>query len=119
MKSINIKEKFDLISEYYNPKIIAELNSQQVKIAKLKGEFIRHNHIEEDELFYVLKGKLKIEFDDKTVILNEGEMIVIPKKIFHKPIAEEEVWLMLFEPASALNTGNIINEKTVKNPEKI
>ena len=119
MKSINIKEKFDLISEYYSPKIIAELNSQQVKIAKLKGEFIRHNHIEEDELFYVLKGKLKIEFDDKTVILNEGEMIVIPKKIFHKPIAEEEVWLMLFEPASALNTGNIINEKTVKNPEKI
>lgn len=119
MESINIKEKFDLISEYYSPKIIAELNSQQVKIAKLKGEFIRHNHIEEDELFYVLKGKLKIEFDDKTVILNEGEMIVIPKKIFHKPIAEEEVWLMLFEPASALNTGNIINEKTVKNPEKI
>lgn len=119
MESINIEDKFELIKEYYNPKIIAELNGQHVKVAKLKGDFIRHNHPDEDELFYVLKGKLKIIFDDKTVILNEGEMMVIPKGIYHNPSAEEEVLLMLFEPSSTLNTGNVLNEMTVKNPEKI
>lgn len=109
---INIKEKFSLINEYWNPKIAAELNGQQIKLAKLKGEFIWHKHENEDEMFFVVKGKLKIEFRDKILVLNENEFLVIPKGIEHKPIAEEEVHLMLFEPASTLNTGNIINEVT-------
>ncbi|MBV6479712.1 MAG: hypothetical protein HGGPFJEG_02504 [Ignavibacteria bacterium] len=119
MRSINILKKFGQIDKYYNPKIIAELNGHQVKIAKLKGDFIRHNHEDEDELFYVLKGKLKMVFDDKTVIIKEGEMLVVPKKVYHKPCADEEVWLMLFEPASTLNTGNVLSELTVLTPEKI
>ena len=96
MESINVKDKLDLINDLWNPKVITELNGQQVKIAKVKGEFVWHDHKNEDELFYILKGKLIMEFRDKKVEINEGEMIVVPKGIEHRPIAEKEVWIMLF-----------------------
>jgi mannose-6-phosphate isomerase-like protein (cupin superfamily) len=109
---IKLLEKFELFSDYWSPKIIGALNGQQVKLAKFKGEFIFHQHENEDELFMVVKGKFKMEFRDKTVEVNEGEIIIVPRGVEHKPVADEEVWAMLFEPASTLNTGNIINEKT-------
>jgi mannose-6-phosphate isomerase-like protein (cupin superfamily) len=112
MDVINIAEKFSLFSDYFSPRIIGELNGQQVKAAKLKGEFIWHSHDNEDELFLVIKGSLKIEFRDKAVIIKEGEFIIVPKGVEHKPLADEEVHVLLFEPTSTLNTGNIDNEFT-------
>lgn len=106
MKAINLKEKFSQISDYWNPRIAAELNGQQVKLAKLKGDFVRHNHPHEDEMFLVMKGVLKLEFDDRIEIIKQGEFIVIPKGVYHKPIADDEVEVLLFEPASTLNTGD-------------
>ncbi|MBO9684920.1 MAG: cupin domain-containing protein, partial [Flavisolibacter sp.] len=99
--------------------IIGELNGQQVKLAKFKGEFVFHEHDNEDELFMVIKGKFRMEYRDKTVEVNEGEMLIVPRGVEHKPVAVEEVWVLLFEPASTLNTGNIINEKTKTELEKI
>lgn len=107
MVVVNLAEKMSLIDAYWSPKIIGELNGQQVKMAKLKGEFIWHKHDNEDELFMVLKGTLKIAFRDRETILRENEMIIIPRGVEHKPIAEEEVYILLFEPASTLNTGDV------------
>jgi len=112
MKKINLLEKFGLFNEYWSPKIVGELNGQQVKLVKFKGEFVFHQHENEDELFMVIKGKFTMEYKDKTVEINEGEIVIVPRGVEHKPVAEEEVWVMLFEPATTLNTGNIINEKT-------
>ena|SRR6218665_1723256 len=106
MNKVNLKEKFCLFSEYWSPKIVGELNGQNVKLAKFKGEFVWHKHDNEDEMFFVVDGILKIEFRDKTVTINEGEFIIVPKGIEHKPVAEKEVFVMLFEPATTLNTGN-------------
>ncbi|MCC6817975.1 MAG: cupin domain-containing protein [Bacteroidia bacterium] len=111
-KPINLKEKLNLFNDHWHPRILAELNGQQVKIAKLKGEFTWHKHDNEDELFLVLSGVLIIEMRDKTVTINENEFVVIPKGIEHKPIAENEVHVLLFEPSSTINTGNIKNENT-------
>ncbi len=119
MNKVNLEEKFSAVAEYWQPKIIGELNGQHVKIARVKGSFAWHLHENEDELFMVIKGKLKIHLKEKTVQLNEGEFFIVPKGIEHKPSAEEEVHLMMFEPAGTLNTGNIQNEMTVPNPEKI
>jgi mannose-6-phosphate isomerase-like protein (cupin superfamily) len=119
MDKINLLEKFSLFSEHWSPKIIGELNGQQVKLAKFKGEFIFHQHDNEDELFMVIKGKFKMEFRDKKVEVNEGEVLIVPRGIEHKPVADEEVWVMLFEPASTLNTGNVVNEKTKTQLETI
>jgi mannose-6-phosphate isomerase-like protein (cupin superfamily) len=119
MQVINLNEKFGLFSEHWSPKIIGELNGQAVKLAKVQGEFIWHDHAREDELFYILKGTLKIEFRDKTLILNEGEMLIIPRGVEHKPIAEAEVWLMLFEPISTKHTGEVKHELTVEEYERI
>jgi mannose-6-phosphate isomerase-like protein (cupin superfamily) len=119
IEKINISEKFNLFEDYWNPRIIGELNNQHIKLVKLKGEFIWHKHDEEDEMFMVIKGKLKIEFRNKSVILNESELIIVPKGIEHKPVAEEEVQILLFEPGTTLNTGNITNERTVIKPEII
>lgn len=119
MDKINLMKKFSLFHEHWSPNIVGELNGQQVKIAKLKGEFIFHQHENEDELFMVIKGILKMEFRDKIVELREGEILIVPKGVEHKPVAEEEVWVMLFEPASTLNTGNVINERTKKKLETI
>ncbi len=119
MEVINIKEKFDLFNDHWHPRIIGELNGQAVKIAKVKGEFIWHDHIDEDELFYILKGQLIIEFRDKSITLNEGDMTIIPKGVEHKPIAHEEVWLMLFEPRNTKHTGEVEHELTKHDLEKI
>jgi mannose-6-phosphate isomerase-like protein (cupin superfamily) len=119
MKVINIKEKFNLFKEYWSPKIIGQLNGKDVKISKLQGEFIWHNHKDEDELFYVIKGTLQIEFRDKTSTLNEGDMLVIPKGVEHKPIAKEEVWVLLFEPSNIKHTGEVKHKLTKETFEKI
>ena len=115
MHQININNKLDLFKDYWNPKIIGELNQQHVKLVKLKGEFIWHKHDNEDELFLVLKGHLKIAFRDKTVSIDENELIIIPKGVEHKPIAENEVSVLLFEPKSTLNTGDKKDNFTKQN----
>ncbi len=119
MEKINIGSKLNLFQDHWNPRIIGELNGQHVKLAKLKGEFVWHSHEKEDELFYVLKGNLKMEFRDRVEILRPGEMIIVPRGVEHRPVAEEEVHLMLFEPASTVNTGEIENERTRKKLEVI
>ncbi len=119
MKAINISEKFNLFNDHWTPKKIGELNGQQILLAKLKGEFTWHAHEKEDELFFVIKGNLKIEFRDNSIELNEGEMYIIPKGVEHKPIAKKEVHVLLFEPLSIKHTGNIINNITVEIFEKI
>ena len=112
MEKVNIENKFSLFTDHWNPRIVGELNGQHVKLAKLKGEFIWHHHENEDELFYVVKGTLRMEFRDRTETIHEGEMIIVPKGVEHKPVADEEVHVMLFEPATTLNTGNLKNERT-------
>ncbi len=119
MNRINLLEKFELFSEYWSPKIIGELNGQQVKLVKFKGEFVFHHHENEDELFLVVKGKFRMEYRDRIEELNEGEMVIVPRGVEHKPVADEEVWVLLLEPATTLNTGNIINEKTKTELETI
>jgi mannose-6-phosphate isomerase-like protein (cupin superfamily) len=119
MEVVNIKEKFTLFTEQWSPKIIGQLNGQDVKLAKLQGEFVWHDHKEEDELFYIIKGTLKIEFRDKMIELQEGEMLIIPKGVEHKPIAEEEVWVLLFEPSNIKHTGDVEHELTKEKFEKI
>lgn len=119
MKPVNIIEKFSLINDYWNPRIIAELNGQNVKLAKVKGEFVWHDHKDEDELFYVVKGQLRIEFRDHTEEVNEGEMLVVKRGEEHRPIAEEEVWIMLFEPMETKHTGDIRTDYTVDDFERI
>jgi mannose-6-phosphate isomerase-like protein (cupin superfamily) len=119
MEAINISEKFKLFNEQWTPKKIGELNGQQVLLAKIKGEFIWHSHKNEDELFMIIKGSLIIEFRDKKVKLNEGEICIIPKGVEHKPIAKEEVHVLLFEPLEIKHTGNIISDLTVKTFENI
>jgi len=119
MKAVNINDKFELFKDQWNPKIIGQLNGQDVKIAKIEGEFVWHDHKNEDELFYVIKGVLQIAFRDKTVTLKEGEMLIIPKGVEHKPIAREEVWILLFEPSNIKHTGAIEHELTKQTFEKI
>ena len=119
MEKINIAEKLSRFSDHWNPRIIGELNGQQVKAAKLKGEFFFHQHEQEDEMFLIVKGTLKMEFRDRTEILKPGEFIIVPRGVEHKPVADEEVELLLFEPASTLNTGNVENERTKRQLEKI
>jgi mannose-6-phosphate isomerase-like protein (cupin superfamily) len=116
---INIAQKLTQINEHWSPNIIGELNGQHVKLAKLKGEFVWHHHQNEDELFLVIEGNLKIEFRDKTVELAPGEICIIPKGVEHKPIAEQEVSVLLFEPATTLNTGNTENHFTKHDLKKI
>ena len=119
MEPINLLQKFDLFNDHWSPKVIGELNGQAIKLAKVKGEFVWHDHIDEDELFFIVKGKLKIEFRDKTVEFGEGEMLIVPKGVEHKPIAEEETWIMLFEPIATKHTGEVRHELTVDEYERI
>lgn len=119
MDKINLLQKFELVTEYWSPKIVGELNGQQVKLAKFLGEFIWHHHEAEDEAFFVLKGKFRMEYRDRSVEVTEGEMLIVPRGVEHKPVAEKEVWVMLFEPATVLNTGNIVSERTKTNLETI
>ena len=113
-EKVNLVEKLALFDEHWSPKVVAELNGQHVKLVKLLGEFSWHHHDEEDELFFVIEGRLGMEFRDRDVLLEEGEMIVVPCGVEHRPVAEEEAHVMLFEPASTLNTGNVRNELTTE-----
>lgn len=119
MEAINIRDKLAAIDRPWVPKIIAELNGQHVKLAKLKGEFVWHHHEREDELFLVLRGRLRIQFRDRDVVLDEGECLVVPRGVEHRPVADAEVHVLLFEPASTLNTGNVRNERTQERLERI
>ena len=113
LKTVNLKEKYDLFHDYWNPRIVAELNGQQVKLVKVKGELIWHTHEHEDELFYVIKGKLKICFAASENTIQEGEMFIVPKGMKHKPIARDECWLVLIEPSETKHTGDQHCERTV------
>lgn len=119
MSVINLQEKLNLFSDQWSPKKIAELNNQQILLAKIQGEFVFHKHDYEDELFMVLKGQLQIEMRDKTVTINEGEFYIVPKGVEHKPIAKEEVHIMLFEPLSTKHTGDVIADITVSEYQSI
>ena len=119
MEKVNLAEKFSRIQEFWKPYVAGELNGQLVKLDKLKGEFLWHHHEKEDEMFLVVKGRFRIEFRDKIVWLEQGEFIVVPRGVEHRPVADEEAWIVLFEPASTLNTGNVVNERTVSELEKV
>lgn len=114
-RSINVKEKLSLFSEYWSPKNIAQMNDYHFKIAKLHGEFVWHDHPETDEVFLVLHGELEIQFRDGSVILKEGEMFVVPRGVEHKPVAQQECHIMLVEPAGTVNTGNVVSDRTAAN----
>ncbi len=111
MEKINLAEKFALINEHWRPKVVGEINGQEVKLVKFQGEFPWHRHEAEDEMFMALRGSFRIEFRDKTIELNEGEFVIVPHGVEHRPVANEEVEVLLFEPAQLLNTGNITDEK--------
>jgi mannose-6-phosphate isomerase-like protein (cupin superfamily) len=119
MHKVNIAEKFAKITEYWKPYVGAELNGQMVKFDKLKGEFVFHHHDHEDEMFLVVKGRFRMDFRDHHEWIEEGEFIVVPRGVEHRPVADEECWLLLFEPAGTLNTGNVVNERTVAQLERV
>lgn len=116
---VSLAEKFSRFTDRWSPKVVGELNGQQVKLAKLEGSFIWHKHDEEDELFLVHRGRLRLEFRDRVVELSAGEFLIVPRGVEHRPVADEEVEVVLFEPAGTLNTGNLRNERTVEELERL
>jgi mannose-6-phosphate isomerase-like protein (cupin superfamily) len=116
---VNLADKFAQIREHWSPKIVGELNGQQVKLAKFQGEFVWHAHEGEDELFLVVDGSFEMQFRDRSVTLREGEFLIVPRGVEHRPVAEHEVSVLLFEPAGTLNTGNAGGERTVVNPDRL
>jgi mannose-6-phosphate isomerase-like protein (cupin superfamily) len=119
IEKVNLAEKFSLFDEPWSPKIVAELNNAYVKVVKLEGEFVWHHHDDEDELFWVVSGRLRMELRDGDVILEPGELLVVPKGVEHRPVAEGETHVVLIEPKTTLNTGNVRNERTVDELERI
>jgi mannose-6-phosphate isomerase-like protein (cupin superfamily) len=119
MKTINLSEKFTRFSDYWNPRILGEVNDSMVKAVKFKGEFLWHHHEREDELFLVVKGTLRMKFRDHEAIVRAGEFVIVPRGVEHLPVADEEVHVVLIEPKSTLNTGNVTNERTVAQLERI
>ena len=119
IEKISLAEKLSRFGDHWNPRIVAELNGQQVKLTKFQGEFIWHAHEHEDELFLVLKGRFRMEFRDHAVEVGEGEMIVVPRGVEHRPVAQDEVHVLLFEPASTLHTGGVESELTVHEFQRI
>ncbi|WOO38004.1 cupin domain-containing protein [Anaerocolumna sp. AGMB13020] len=119
MEKINVYEKLGTFNDFWSPKIIGEMNESYVKLVKLKGEFVWHLHENEDEMFMVIKGKMVIKLRTEDIVLNQGELFIIPRGVEHMPVAEDEVHVMLIEPKTTLNTGNIKNERTVENLEII
>ena len=119
LRKVSLSKKFAEFSDHWSPKIIGELNGQQIKAVKLKGEFVWHHHEHEDEMFLVMKGTLTMRLRDGDVIVSPGEFLIVPRGIEHQPCAPEEVHVMLFEPASTLNTGNVVNERTVEKLERL
>jgi mannose-6-phosphate isomerase-like protein (cupin superfamily) len=116
---ISLVEKFAAINDQWNPRIVGELNGQQVKLVKFTGPFVWHHHDHEDELFLVHRGSFRMEFRDRTVELEPGDMIIVPRGVEHRPVADMEAEVLLFEPATTLNTGNVVNERTVRTLEHL
>ena len=119
MEVVNVARKLDSIHEYFSPRVAAEVGDMQVRLVKVKGEFLWHHHEQEDELFLVVKGRLVIRLRDRDLLLDEGEMVVIPHGVEHMPVAEEEAHVLLLEPKTTLNTGNVRNERTVDQPAAV
>jgi len=119
MHTINLAEKFGQISEYYSPKVLGEVNDCAIKAVRVKGEFVWHHHDIEDELFLVVKGTLRMKFRDHEAVIREGEFVIVPHGVEHLPVADEEVHLILVEPKTTLNTGNVTNERTIRHLERI
>ncbi len=119
MNKINLAQKLSLFSAHWKPKIVAELNGQHVKLVKFSGPFVWHSHEHEDELFYVVRGAFRMEFRDRNVELQTGDLLVVPRGVEHRPVADQEVEVMLFEPASTVNTGTAGGERTVAKPDWI
>lgn len=119
MDKVNLVEKLATFNEHWQPRIVGELNGHHVKLVKFQGEFVWHHHEHEDELFLVVDGSFRMEFRDRVVELKTGEFLIVPRGVEHRPVAEKEVQVLLFEPASTLNTGNVINERTVEQLKRI
>jgi len=119
IQKVNLAQKLSLFDELWSPKIVAELNDAQVKVVKLDGEFVWHHHDDEDELFLVVSGRLRMQFRDGDVVLEPGELIVVPKGVEHRPVAEGETHVVLVEPKTTLNTGNVRNERTVEQLDRL
>lgn len=115
----NLTEKFAAFTEYWTPRIVAELNGQHVKLSKFKGAFVWHQHDHEDEMFLVHHGTFRMEFRDHTVDLSPGDFLVVPRGVEHRPVSDEEVHVVLFEPAGTLNTGNVVSERTISEPARL
>lgn len=116
MTKVNLSEKFGLFSEHWSPKIVGELNRQHVKLVKFQGDFVWHSHEAEDEMFLVVKGRFRMDFREREIWLEAGEFIIVPKGVEHKPFAEDEVEVLLFEPTSTVNTGTAGGDRTVDHP---
>jgi mannose-6-phosphate isomerase-like protein (cupin superfamily) len=119
MEKVNVREKLALFSDHWNPRVVGELNGQHVKLAKFQGEFVWHNHAEEDEMFLVVRGSFRMDFRDRSLTLNEGDFIIVPRGVEHRPVAEQEVEVMLFEPAQIKHTGDVESELTVHEYQRI
>jgi len=119
MEKVNLRDKLARFDSHWDPKIIGELNGQHVKLVKLEGEFVWHRHDAEDELFLVLHGRFDMQFRDRLVSLDEGELIIVPRGVEHRPVAKREAHVLLFEPAATLNTGNVVTDRTVARPQRI
>jgi mannose-6-phosphate isomerase-like protein (cupin superfamily) len=119
VEKVNLRDKFTRFTDYWNPKVVGLLNGQNVKLVKFQGSFVWHHHENEDELFLVVKGRFRMEFRDRDVWLEEGEFLIVPHGAEHRPVSEDEVHVLLFEPASTLNTGNLQNERTIADLETI
>lgn len=119
MEKVDLSAALERVTEHWRPCVVAELNGQHVKLARLQGEFIWHHHEHEDEMFLVLDGELTLEFRDRSVTLRKGQLLVVPRGVEHRPVARREAHVLLFEPASTLNTGNVRNERTVERPDRL
>ena len=119
MNKVNLREKLASFSEHWQPRIVGELNGQHVKLVKFSGPFVWHHHENEDELFLVVQGRFRMELRDRTIDLEEGDFLIVPRGVEHRPVADEEVHVLLFEPATTLNTGNVENERTVRKLQRI
>ena len=116
---LSLAEKFVAIHDQWNPRVVGELNGQQVKLVKLRGAFVWHHHENEDELFLVHRGSFRMEFRDRTIELTAGDILIVPRGVEHRPVADAEVEVLLFEPSTTLNTGNLVNERTIRNPKHL
>ena len=119
MDKVNIREKLAAVAEYWQPKIVGDLNDSYVKVARLQGEFLWHLHEDEEEMFLVIQGQLVIKLRTRDIVLNEGEFYIVPRGVEHMPVAEGEVHVMLIEPKTTLNTGNVRNERTIDHPDRV